>query len=116
MPLPPEVADYLKFCGLSKAELERCNPGTRLFHDLGLYGDIADAYIETLAKRHSVDISKFEFPKYFPPEFLGNSFAERMLYWLVPFVGRYKRARMEYRPLTLEMIAKAIRQKQLPAA
>ena len=44
------------------------NPGTRVFHDLGLGGDDAAEFLAEFAKRYAVDLAGFEFDRYFPPE------------------------------------------------
>ncbi len=56
-----ELRDYLKRCGLSEAKIAQCSGGTRMYHDLGLYGDIAEACIGVLADHYDVDLSGFEF-------------------------------------------------------
>ena len=80
-----------------------------MYLDLGLYGDIAEAWIGVLADQYHVDLSGFEFEKFFPPEFAGKSMLTRALLWIVPFAGKASRQRDEYLPLTLEMVDGAIR-------
>jgi hypothetical protein len=64
--LSTELREYLKRCGLSKGTIARCNAETRMFHDLGLYGEVAEACIGVLADHYNVDLSGFEFEDYFP--------------------------------------------------
>lgn len=109
--LSVELREYLKHCGLSERNIAKCGGNTRMYHDLGLYGDIAEAYMGVLVDHYHVDLSGFEFEKYFPPEFAGKNMLARALLWIVPFVGGAARQRGEYLPLTLEMIERAIRTK-----
>ncbi len=83
-----------------------------MYHDLGLYGDIAEADMEVLADHYLVDLSGFEFERFFPPEFAGKSPLTRALLWMVPFAEKATRKDYEYLPLTLEMIERAMRTKQ----
>jgi len=110
--LPIEVREYLKRCGTSESIIAQCNGSTRMYHDLGLYGDIAEAYLGVLANCYHVDMSGFEFEKYFPLEFAGRNKLSRVLLWFVPFAARVARRRGEYVPLTLDMIDRTIRAKR----
>lgn len=110
--LSADLREYLKRCGLPERKLARCNSSTRMYHDLGLYGDIAEAYLGVLADHYGVDLSGFEFEKFFPPEFAGTNMLTRTLLWLIPFAGSVARRRDNYSPLTLEMIDRAIRAKR----
>lgn len=107
-----ELREYLKRCGLSESKIAQCNGGTRMYHDLGLYGDIAEACMEVLAKDYRVDLSGFEFEKFFPQEFAGKNVLARALLWLVPFAGNVARQQGEWLPLTLERIDQAISSKR----
>jgi hypothetical protein len=107
-----ELREYLKRCGLSKRKIAQCSGNTRMYHDLGLYGDIAEAYMEVLADHYHVDLSGFEFDKFFPPEFAGKNTLIGALLSIVPFAGYVTRQRGEYLPLTLEMIESVMRAKQ----
>lgn len=112
MELSPEVLEYLKRCGLAERQLSQCSGNTRMYHDLGLYGEIAEAYMEALVDHFHVDMSGFEFEKFFPAEFVGKNVLTRTLLWLVPFAGGAARQRGDYLPLTLAMIDRAMRSKQ----
>lgn len=83
-----------------------------MYHDLDLYGDIAEGCMELLAKDYRVDLSGFEFEKFFPSEFVGNNRFTAFLLQLVPFAGKIARQRGNYLPLTLELIDRAIRTKR----
>lgn len=112
-----ELREYLKRCGLSENKIAQCSGSTRMYHDLGLYGDIAEACTGVLTDHYHVDLSGFEFEKFFPPEFAGKNMLTRALLWVVPFAGHAARQRGEYLPLTLEAIDRAIRTKRWsPAA
>jgi len=45
----------------------------RLYQDLNIYGDIAEAYMNVLADRYHVNMAGFEFDSFFPQEFAGKS-------------------------------------------
>jgi hypothetical protein len=107
--LSANVREYLKRCGLSERQIARCSEATRMYHDLDLYGDIAEGCMEVLAKDYRVDLSGFEFEKFFPSEFAGKSRLTGFLLQLVPFAGKAARQRGVYLPLTLGMIGGAIR-------
>lgn len=85
----------------------KCSMSTRLYHDLGVYGDEAWAYLETLAEGFGVDLSQFEFDDYFPREFPGRNWLERTVRWVVPGLGKPRPA-SEYKPITLAAVEKAI--------
>lgn len=110
--LSSELCEYLKGCGFSKKIIEKCTPNTRLYHDLGVYGDVAEGCIEVLCDRCHVDISGFEFDEYFPREFIGENSFIRTLFWAVPFFGREARRHGKYSTLTMMMIESAIRAKR----
>jgi Protein of unknown function (DUF1493) len=107
--LSTELREYLKHCGLSIGKIARCNGSTRMYDDLDLYGDIAEGCMELLAKDYRVDLSGFEFEKFFPPEFVGKNMLTGFLLQVVPFAGKLARQGNEYLPLTLEMIDGAMR-------
>lgn len=107
-----ELRECLKRCGLSERKIARCNGNTRMYHDLGLYGDIAEAYMEELADHYHVDLSGFEFDKFFPPEFAGKNALLAALFSILPFAGYLARQRGEYLPLTLTMMESVMRAKQ----
>lgn len=110
--LSPELREYLTRCGLSEGQIAQCSRSTRMYHDLGLYGDIAEAYIEALVDHYQVDLSGFRFEKFFPPEFVGENLFTRTLLWLVPFAARIARQRGDYLPLTLGTIEHVMRTKR----
>jgi hypothetical protein len=107
-----ELREYLKRCGLSRRKIAQCSRETRMYHDLGLYGDIAEAYMEELVDHYHVDLSGFEFDKFFPPEFAGKNRLIGGLLSIVPFANYVARQRDEYLPLTLRMIERVMRTKQ----
>lgn len=114
--LSPDLREYLKRCGLPERKISHCSSGTRMYHDLGLYGDTAEACIEVLVDRYQVDVSGFDFEKFFPPEFEGKNWLTRTFLWIIPFARGAARRCAEYLPLTLEMIETAIRRKRLSSA
>lgn len=80
---------------------------TRLYHDLGIRGDEAWAYLETLKRDFDVDLTEFDFEVYFPAEFPGETFLEQVFGWLFPWT-RKGLAPESFAPLTLRMIDRAI--------
>lgn len=110
--LSRDVREYLKLCGLSDRKLAECDGQTRMYHDLGLYGDVAEAYMEVLARHYQVDLSNFRFESFFPGEFQGKTLLSRTLLWLIPFASKVSRQRSSYQALTLAMIDRAIQTKR----
>lgn len=110
--LSVELREYLKRCGVPESKIMQCNGRTRMYHDLGIYGDIAEACMEVLAEHYHVDLSNFDFEKFFPHEFAGKNMLTRFLLWIVPFAGNASRQRGEWLPLTLERVDRAIHNKR----
>jgi len=109
--LPEIVRKYLKSCGLRNNRINRCTLETRLYHDLDIYGDEAEGYMDALVNLYHVDLTDFVFEKYFPPEFIGRNVLERTLIHAVPFVGHYLRRKLSLCPVTLAMIERSIKEK-----
>lgn len=107
-----ELCEYLKECGFSRKIIEKCTSNTRMYHDLGVYGDVAEGCVEVLRDRYHVDMSRFEFDKYFPQEFIGKNPFIRTLLWVAPFLGRATRRHGKYSALTMRMVESAIRAKR----
>ncbi|MCW7536262.1 DUF1493 family protein [Aquabacterium sp. A7-Y] len=110
--LSDPLREYLRRCGLPEKKLAACTWETRLYHDLRIYGDVAEAYMGVLVDHYQVDLSGFEFDKFFPPEFAGRNMLTRVLLWIVPFAGKAARDQGEYRPLTMSMLDRVIRDKR----
>ena len=106
-PLPEAVERFLVEAGCSESVRSKCTLDTRLYHDLGVYGDEAHDYMRTLSESFGVDLSGFDFDEYFPREFPGGNWVERTIRWLVPGLGRPRPA-SQYRPITLAAVEKAI--------
>ena len=104
--LPRWFSDFLLNAGIPKKAVEESTLQTRLYHDLGLYGDTAWWFVEDVAKE--VDMSQFCFERYFPSECYGESHFTRMIYWLCPFVGAARRKRETYEPLTLQVVLESL--------
>ena len=104
-----EVAEYLRRCGVPERKLRYLNASTQLFRDLDVYGDVAEAFMEELRDGHAVNMENFRFEDYFPEEFVGDSLAQKILYWILPVLGRRRRRIGPYRPITLKMLDQAIR-------
>jgi hypothetical protein len=104
-----KVFSYLRKLGYSEQRVAGMNMNTRLFHDLRVYGDSAIEDMQLLAEEFGVDLSDFEFVKYFPPEFEGRNKLETFLISWIPFANRVIRNRRSYAPLTLGMIERSMR-------
>jgi hypothetical protein len=104
--LPDSIITLLNNAGLSNALIERSTLDTRLYHDLGLYGDTAWWLVEEMNKK--MDMSNFSFERYFPPEFHGGHSFSRILNALIPFANYLHARKKIYEPLTLKMIASFI--------
>ncbi|MCW8205120.1 DUF1493 family protein [Verminephrobacter aporrectodeae subsp. tuberculatae] len=113
--LSNELCEYLRKFGLSKRKVAQCNSSTRMYHDLGLYGEMAEDFLDDLGELHhidfGVDFGDFEFDKFFPREFGCKNWFTMTLILFVPFVGTTLRERHDYLPLTLGMVDEAIRTK-----
>jgi hypothetical protein len=99
-------ASFLTSIGISERRIRKSNADTRLYHDLGLYGDTARWFVEDLAKK--IDMSRFCFERYFPPEFYGESFLASAFYSCIPFVSALRRKRESYTPITLGMVSMSL--------
>lgn len=108
------VYSYLNALGHSERKIARWTMETRLYHDLGLYGDSAIEDMEFLAGRFGVDMSSFVFDEYFPPEFESRNRFETIVFNSVPFLFRLLRGRRTYRPLTFRTIDQAMRAGRWP--
>ncbi len=106
---PEEASKFLQRFGIPAKRLAQCDGATRIFHDLGIYGDDAIEFIEELAKVYEVDLTDFEFDRYFPPEFHGRTTLEAALLSLIPFGHDIARRRTRYLPLTVFMLDRVIR-------
>jgi acyl carrier protein len=58
-----------RYCGVKRQAL---TPQTRLVEDLGLEGDDAEEFIQSFSQTFSVDLTEFEFRKYFGVEAAVN--------------------------------------------
>jgi hypothetical protein len=90
-----ELHSYFKICGHSAQQIESYGMGTRIFHDLGIYGEIAEDHMVTLANDFGVDLSAFVFEDYFPNEFAGQTTLQTWLFWVFPWltINRIKKAK-----------------------
>lgn len=62
-----KLIQLLEEFGIEKEEI---NQNTRLYHDLGIYGDDADEFLEQYTRMFNVKVINFKFSDYFPSE--GN--------------------------------------------
>lgn len=110
--LPDHLISYLRQCGLSSARADACNFETRLYHDLGVYGDEAQGYVDELKNGNNVDMSKFVFDDYFPQEIPATTIWGALICQLFPSRAKLLRDRLAYAPLPLRLIDQAIRRGQ----
>lgn len=108
------LRSYFVKCGYSKRLIKKLSLDTRLYHDLRIYGDIAESYIEVLSEQFGVDISNFEFHTYFPEEYPVTSVLGAVLIPICPFWvrRRYLHPDKNFKPLTMRMIQKALANKK----
>jgi Protein of unknown function (DUF1493) len=111
-PLSPVVSEYLFACGLSQKTIAHCTRSTRLFHDLDIYGEVAETCVETLASKYGVDLKGFVFEKYFPEEFSSGSAFKSFLVWIIPFAKQYMHNHSKYEEINIEMIERALHTKR----
>ena len=102
------LARFLEMSGLKK----HCSrDGFRLlsvYHDLGIYGDEAESYIELLEDEFGVDISKFNFDQYFPSEFYEKVPLPRFSFKPFIFLWGSKKNDDRYQRFTIELVEEAI--------
>jgi hypothetical protein len=104
-----KVYHYLRELGYSERHIDRLRMDTRLFHDLGLYGDSAEEDMEILQTKFGVDMAGFKFGEYFPPQFEGRTRLEAIVFYFIPLLAWRRRQRSTYMPLTLQMIERSMR-------
>jgi len=112
---PEILRQYLSQIGHSPRFVQKQTLGTRLFHDLDVYGDTADEYMILMSEEFNVDLTGFDFEKYFPTEFYQGSFFA--LHLCTMFPSRWVRFRYfepisTFKPLTLRMIQNALETKK----
>lgn len=103
-----DVVRHLVRCGYSREKISTFNGETRLFQDIGLFGDNAFDELILLEKEFGVDFSGFEFSKYFPGNFGWDALILRT-FWNSTWANRVKQ---NYKPITLNMLGEVIRQKK----
>ena len=100
---------YLEKCGHPKRKIKNLTAGTKLYHDMNIYGDIAEAYMEVLEGEFSVDMSEFYFEQYFPSEFYNGTMFMAFIFSVAPVLRwRVEESKNHYIPVTLEMIDESI--------
>jgi hypothetical protein len=104
-----KVYQYLKELGYSERHIDGLRMDSRLFHDLGLYGDSAEEDMEILQTKFGVDMASFKFGDYFPSQFEGRTKLETIIFYFIPLLAWWRRRRTSYVPLTLQMIERSMR-------
>lgn len=111
--LSPELREFLVRQGIRGRRLAKCDRNTRLWHDLGEHGEMAEDTLTDFCAEFSVDYSEFDFDRYFPPEYVGPNQLVGVLASLVPFLEHFIRIRGVYAPFTLGMLDDAIKSRKL---
>jgi len=106
-----EVEKYLRLCGFSERDISQSVIDTRLYHDLNVYGDIAETCVDMLESEYSVDLTGFVFDRYFPEEYIGDTALQAFIYQVVPFLGKRKRNARNFEPIRLSDLEIVIRNK-----
>jgi hypothetical protein len=107
MPVESRTLEYLLRCGYRPDQIAGFSEETRLFQDIGLYGDNARDELHRLETDFQVDLSKFPFRRYFPGEFGWHHFILTFL-WRTPLA---EDIRKRYPPITLHMIEQTLQHK-----
>lgn len=98
--LPEVLTNFLELSGLRRSQIDGCDLQTRLYHDLGLYGETAEDCMKVLAETYHVDMTNFDFEAYFPLEFPGKTRLTQALLWQIPFARHLVERTAKYDPLT----------------
>lgn len=81
---------------------------------MGIYGEIAEDYLEVLSAKFGVDLNGFQFEDYFPLEWpQGHSWAESLLLKVFPGIERLYRKPAIYKPLSLGDLNSALEHRRL---
>lgn len=112
MGLSKELTEYLKSCGHVEESIKQYHLGTELYHELGIYGEVAYDHLFNLEKSFGVDMSSFVFEVYFPDEFVGKTTVGKVFYWFFPWLWHKNKGRDDYQSLTLGMLEQAILDKK----
>ena len=102
------IHDYLIACGISRRKIRKCTDSTSMYHDLGLYGDIAESCMEVLINHYQVNLDGFNFYEFFPPEYEGKNWLSSLFFQCIPFASAIARSQRTYPPLRLGRINNAI--------
>jgi hypothetical protein len=95
-----------RFLSEIRAEpLEHISPGTRLREDLGLDGDDVDEFLEGLADRFGVDLTGFDFYRYFREE-------PHLLWLFTQWWHARRRGQWQTQPITVADVVRTVREKR----
>ena len=100
-----ELKAYIKKLGYNEKEVKSFNSDMRLYHDLDIYGDSAEEYMEVFQEM-GVDMSTFRFVDFFPPEFPYPATWSKLFFGLLP--ERLFIDKTIYSPITFAMLEKAL--------
>jgi hypothetical protein len=106
--ISPLIVRHFRRCGYSEKTIATFTGETRLFQDIGIFGDNAYDELNLLRKEFDIDFSAFEFKKYFPGNF-GVEPLILMTFWNSKWADRIKR---RYPPITLSMLDEVIQKKK----
>lgn len=113
-PVGELTSAYLKKCRYPAAKIGSWASETRLLHDLGLCGDDVLDEFKILQDEFGIDLSDFEFKRYFPSEFSMDAYfiTIRRLLRAVGLGKIVDRIYDKYREVSLGMIESTIRQRK----
>ena len=109
MSISDKTKDYLRACGFSEIDIERCNLSTDVLRGLRQSGDDFLDTIEVLYTHFGVDLKQFDWSRHTPEEISTDSTLVAMRWfwdWIRP--GYVDRRMAKYEPVTLGMIEKAL--------
>lgn len=124
-PLGSVIVVFLKKARFSEKEMALLTYDTRLFHDLNLFGDTAEDVLEILQREFNVNMSSFQFNKYFPAKFSQDvKYIDKLnalLFFKLNIIARNYFISIKekvdkiygtYHPITLDMIEMSIMEKK----
>jgi len=121
-PVGELTAAYLRKCGYSEEKIGSWTSKTRLLHDIGLCGDDVLDEFKILQDEFDVDLSDFEFEKYFPAEFSKGAYlisARRLLCSIglnkladLMYKNGVERICRQYPEVSFEMIESTLRRRK----
>jgi hypothetical protein len=76
---------------------------SRLYHDIGIYGDMALFLLEQL-QDEGINMQEFNFDDYFPREFIGSNILSNFYYLIFPAQRHKYFSERNFKEFTLQML------------